>query len=177
MGCGWRSRLLAFCDWPAFVQRASPPHSTTFEGAGRLPADYSDAGFFRPAACRGPRFNAEEVRDHKLARNGKEDEMTRQSGGGNDRKRADHECLYNSLNLAFTHDDLTYCEGLALVHNVPGWMRHSWCAAPNGTVVDVTWREPGAEYFGAPIDARAAARAVRAQGRTWSWILQINSGA
>jgi hypothetical protein len=91
------------------------------------------------------------------------------------RKRADHQCLYNSLNLAFTHDDLTYCEGLALVQNVPGWTRHSWCAAPDGTVVDVTWREPGAAYFGVPFDTRAAARAVCAQGRTWSWILEQNS--
>src|SRR5712691_10426063 len=88
------------------------------------------------------------------------------------RKRADHECLYNSLNLAFAHDDLTYCEGLALLHNVPGWTRHSWCAAPIGTVVDATWREPGAAYFGVAIDTRTAAQTVRAQGRTWGWILE-----
>jgi len=58
-------------------------------------------------------------------------------------------------NAAIIMDDdgkrLIYCEGWATLREEPGLLiAHAWCVDSAGKVIDNTWREPGAEYYGIP---------------------------
>jgi len=47
------------------------------------------------------------------------------------------QCFANSYNLAINHDDLTYCEGIA-IGIIP--VHHAWVINAKDRVIDVTWR-------------------------------------
>ena len=58
------------------------------------------------------------------------------------------QCFKNALELAWSSDEYTYCEGFISVHGVP--LQHAWCINNKGKVVDPTIKRPGKdyEYFG-----------------------------
>jgi hypothetical protein len=47
------------------------------------------------------------------------------------------ECFRNATMLAIEHDDLTYCEGMAINFLFP--VEHAWCVDRQGRVIDNTW--------------------------------------
>jgi len=58
-------------------------------------------------------------------------------------------CFQNCMHVIAWPNDVSnyfYCEGYALGSVLP--MLHAWLVTPEGKVVDPTWPEPGAEYFG-----------------------------
>lgn len=57
------------------------------------------------------------------------------------------ECFKNAANIALFESDYIYCEGYAL-GVIP--VHHAW-VIHNGQAIEVTWKEPGSEYFGVPI--------------------------
>ncbi|MFE9412394.1 hypothetical protein ACFYN0_26900 [Streptomyces sp. NPDC006704] len=56
-------------------------------------------------------------------------------------------CFHNSMEVAFTHDHLTYVEGFASAV-IP--TEHAWCADANGALYETTWTTPGNAYLGIP---------------------------
>lgn len=88
------------------------------------------------------------------------------------RRGAPRQCFRNAIHLASRQPGLyTYVEGVArLIITV----EHAWCVAPDGTVVDPTWRANRAldglavpEYFGIPIRLEYALQTV-VRTRTYS---------
>ena len=59
-----------------------------------------------------------------------------------------HQCFQNALDLAAAHPELTYCEGRAF-GSIPVPVEHAWCVTQDGSVIDTTWPDGPAEYFGA----------------------------
>jgi hypothetical protein len=57
-------------------------------------------------------------------------------------------CYNHSMDLVLRHPELTYVEGLSL--GIISY-QHAWVVDANGRVIDGTWKEPGLEYFGIPI--------------------------
>lgn len=55
------------------------------------------------------------------------------------------ECFANATRVALSSDRFVYCEGFAS-GIIP--VHHAWLIDEHGLVVDNTWRQPGAEYFG-----------------------------
>lgn len=61
-------------------------------------------------------------------------------------------CFNNAWNLAMLHPELTYCEGYAM-SVIP--MHHAWCVNRQGEVIETTWDEHGADYFGVAFKTEA----------------------
>lgn len=59
-------------------------------------------------------------------------------------------CYGNSYQIAVMDNNINYCEGIAVAHNVPLPMAHAWNYIPGLGVVDSTWKN-GVEYFGVVI--------------------------
>ncbi|MCH2246555.1 MAG: hypothetical protein MK111_18315 [Crocosphaera sp.] len=57
-------------------------------------------------------------------------------------------CYGNCQTLAFLEPELTYCEGFALCNGIDFPVSHSWLLDQSGTVIEVTWQEPGRAYIG-----------------------------
>jgi hypothetical protein len=87
-----------------------------------------------------------------------------------------HQCYNNAFNLM--SGDLTYCEGFALMtqqHSMSalGEFHHAWLVAADGTVVERTWRQVGAAYYGiAFTQVFVVAQALRSE--TWGGVLQCD---
>lgn len=64
------------------------------------------------------------------------------------------ECYRNASMLVMSRSDLTYAEGFAETHKLPGLaFLHAWAVDRSGNVVDPTWPEPAkAKYFGVKYD-------------------------
>jgi hypothetical protein len=61
------------------------------------------------------------------------------------------QCYGNSFDLTLKKPELAYCEGFAVVQlgrEGTTDVEHGWCAAANGSVIDLTLKEPGLVYFG-----------------------------
>jgi hypothetical protein len=92
------------------------------------------------------------------------------------RKRADRACFRNALRFVLDHPDHLYVEGLAVPD---GWdfpVHHAWVAAEGSAVaVELTWREPGADYRGVALTlvevARIASAEMRRMGDYWGGAL------
>lgn len=65
-------------------------------------------------------------------------------------KMTDKECFSNCVKAMEIIPDTIYCEGLALSPTIPIPLHHAWLVTADGCVLDTTWREAGAEYFGIP---------------------------
>ncbi|WP_280465841.1 hypothetical protein [Nocardia brasiliensis] len=66
-------------------------------------------------------------------------------------KMPDRYCYENASVTANANasDGLLYAEGFATPGAVMGLpLAHAWCVTPDGTVVDPTWQDSGAVYFG-----------------------------
>ena len=64
------------------------------------------------------------------------------------------ECYRNAYLLTLLRNNLIYVEGFALISlELPVPIQHAWAVDLAGYVIDVTWREPGAEYYGVPISS------------------------
>ncbi|MEL4895936.1 hypothetical protein [Crocosphaera sp. Alani8] len=57
-------------------------------------------------------------------------------------------CYGNCQALAFIESELTYCEGFALSNGIDFPISHAWLLDKSGTVIEVTWEEPGRAYLG-----------------------------
>ncbi len=57
------------------------------------------------------------------------------------------QCFWNSARLAMKDRRYTFCEGYA-VSMIP--CHHAWVVDENGVLIETTWNEPGAAYFGIP---------------------------
>ncbi|MDJ0581681.1 hypothetical protein [Crocosphaera sp.] len=57
-------------------------------------------------------------------------------------------CYGNCQTLAFLEPELTYCEGFALSNGIDFPVSHAWLLDQSGTVIEVTWQEPGSAYIG-----------------------------
>lgn len=68
------------------------------------------------------------------------------------RKGRRKNCWGNSQLLAMGHAELTYVEGFAFSGPNSLALEHAWCVTGDGRVVDTTWAEPGAVYYGVPFD-------------------------
>ena len=69
-------------------------------------------------------------------------------------------CFMNAAHLALAHPTLTYCEGYAM-GVLP--VNHAWVCDYLGRVIEVTWKNPGAEYFGIPIRTNYLLTRLRVQ--------------
>jgi len=67
-------------------------------------------------------------------------------------------CFENAMAYA-QRTGMTYVEGFALVA-VPGLHAydHAWCADADGSICELTWREPGFAYLGVAFAAEYVAR-------------------
>lgn len=55
------------------------------------------------------------------------------------------QCYRNAFNLACSNNELFYVEGYSYnLFPAP----HAWCTDKDGKVYEITWDEPGQEYFG-----------------------------
>lgn len=72
------------------------------------------------------------------------------------------ECFRNATLLAMHFRNLTYCEGYAC-SVLP--VAHAWCIDREGRVVDNTWRNSGAEYFGVAFRFEFLRRHLQDRGR------------
>ncbi len=59
-------------------------------------------------------------------------------------------CYGNCQTLAFLEPELTYCEGFAISNTTDLPVSHAWLLDQSGTVIEVTWQEPGRAYIGIP---------------------------
>ena len=66
----------------------------------------------------------------------------------------------NAFALASSRHDLTYCEGYGL-DVIP--VLHAWCIDSKNRVVDPTWINPQAKYFGVPFELGFVSRSILAQ--------------
>ncbi|ACB54455.1 hypothetical protein cce_5109 [Crocosphaera subtropica ATCC 51142] len=57
-------------------------------------------------------------------------------------------CYGNCQALAFMEPELTYCEGFAIPNTIDFPASHAWLLDKSGTVIEVTWEEPGRAYLG-----------------------------
>ncbi len=65
------------------------------------------------------------------------------------RKRRDRACFVNcATHPLVLSGEYLYCEGFARSGDVDIWVHHAWLGDARGNAVDVTWQEPGVEYFG-----------------------------
>ena len=71
------------------------------------------------------------------------------------------ECFSNAFYLMARCPWLTYCEGYALLTDLPLEFLHAWCVDQEGNVIDNTWRKPSTEYFGIPFDRDWVLKFVR----------------
>jgi 2'-5' RNA ligase len=81
------------------------------------------------------------------------------------RRGSPNNCFGNALDVARAHRDLIYVEGYA---NPKGLfpLKHAWVVDGNGTVYDVTWSEPGTEYYGIAFDVDWLSNYVARSGYT-----------
>lgn len=70
------------------------------------------------------------------------------------------QCYANAYWLAFEKPSLIYCEGYALSSVVPIPIEHAWVVRRDGTVIDNTWRDDGAEYFGVPFQTEFVSKTI-----------------
>lgn len=71
-------------------------------------------------------------------------------------------CYIESVSHAWASSgELVYVEGWAWDLAWP--MEHAWCAAPDGSALDLTWHRPGRAYLGLPVRADRAATIMGAQ--------------
>lgn len=70
------------------------------------------------------------------------------------------QCYLNAANAAISHPELTYCEGYAS-SLIP--VNHAWCLDPQGRVLELTWEEPGSEYYGIPFKTEFLRRQLLTQ--------------
>ena len=57
-------------------------------------------------------------------------------------------CFMNAFHLASANPDYRYCEGLAVPHSVPLPVDHAWVVDKNNKVLDPTWKDGAAAYYG-----------------------------
>lgn len=60
------------------------------------------------------------------------------------------QCFMNAYKLSDQYRTLVYCEGYAVPKNIHLPILHAWVVTPCGHVIDNTWREAGAAYYGIP---------------------------
>lgn len=71
------------------------------------------------------------------------------------------ECFKNAADPVFGFDKrVRYVEGFALSGDIPFEIYHAWLVDEHDRVLEVTWDEPGTEYFGIEFDYDALAEAA-----------------
>jgi len=71
-------------------------------------------------------------------------------------------CFGNCTLLSMAEPEkYIYCEGYAVGEFFP--MLHAWCVTPHGTVIDITWKNAGCEYFGMAIRDDYLTESIRNQ--------------
>lgn len=61
-----------------------------------------------------------------------------------------NQCFRNSFDVAQENDGYTYVEGFAFSRSLPIPFAHAWVLDREGRVIELTWDDPGREYFGIP---------------------------
>ncbi|MDJ0726229.1 MAG: hypothetical protein QNJ38_14035 [Prochloraceae cyanobacterium] len=61
-------------------------------------------------------------------------------------------CYFNCREIIKERSDLIYCEGFALVQDLPLAFSHAWLLDSQGKAIDPTWETPGIEYMGVPFN-------------------------
>ncbi|MDJ0718464.1 MAG: hypothetical protein QNJ54_30270 [Prochloraceae cyanobacterium] len=61
-------------------------------------------------------------------------------------------CYWNCQQIIKKQPDLIYCEGYALIKEVPLPFKHAWLINSDKKVIDPTWETPGLEYIGIPFN-------------------------
>ena len=85
-----------------------------------------------------------------------------------------HDCHMNAFKTVLEDEDrLFYCEGVACSPGLPP-LPHAWVTDGTGSVVEVTWSEPGVMYLGIPIKLAYVAKMISATG---SFCLMLSHAA
>lgn len=73
-------------------------------------------------------------------------------------------CYMNAWRAAAADEKLVYCEGYAMIANVPLPFDHAWCVDGEGRIVEPTWDTPGVSYLGICFEMAFVAERIFAQG-------------
>lgn len=60
-------------------------------------------------------------------------------------------CFMNSYHLA-VEMNWTYVEGFAIASDIPIPLHHAWVVDQEGNVIETTWEDSAAEYYGIPLE-------------------------
>lgn len=69
-------------------------------------------------------------------------------------KGAPKSCYYNCFMRCLESKELTYCEGYAIPKSVGLAVSHAWLIDKDKEVQEVTWDEPGVDYYGLAFDTK-----------------------
>lgn len=80
-------------------------------------------------------------------------------GWGQRRSRTPHRC-YLAAGANYLSSNCLCTEGRALSATGGKWIPHAWLTDPEGEVIDLSWPEPGIEYFGVELPDEIAGPAA-----------------
>lgn len=73
-------------------------------------------------------------------------------------------CYMNAWRAMMADEKLCYCEGYAMIADVPFPFDHAWCVDAEGRIVEPTWETPGVSYVGVCFERAFVAERISAQG-------------